>query len=228
MLNISFRAPGGFDVRMHGETVLITSTNQRLCRGRYILSARVPGQQIEVSDKQYYHRTLSLSNTQTEPSFCEQVRARDGRCVITGQVNLEAQYNEWTGFDAAHIVPLALSNIFNQLITHNQSLGVNSPQNGILLRTDIHQLWDSYCLAVNPNNGYRVQAFRPNSWYLHGKVLHPVCRRPNHSAAFVDDALLTWHYEQAVLCNMRGAGEPIFEHDFPPSSDMIGTILQGA
>lgn len=27
---------------------------------------------------------------------------------------------------------------------------------------------------------------------------------------------------------MRGAGEPIFEHDFPPGSDMIGTITREA
>ena len=26
---------------------------------------------------------------------------------------------------------------------------------------------------------------------------------------------------------MRGAGEPIFEHDFPPGSDMVGEILRG-
>ena len=26
---------------------------------------------------------------------------------------------------------------------------------------------------------------------------------------------------------MKGAGEPIFEHDFPPGSDMIGSILKG-
>ena len=26
---------------------------------------------------------------------------------------------------------------------------------------------------------------------------------------------------------MKGAGEPIFEHDFPPSSDIVGTILKG-
>ena len=24
---------------------------------------------------------------------------------------------------------------------------------------------------------------------------------------------------------MRGAGEPVFEHDFPPGSDMVGEIL---
>jgi hypothetical protein len=26
---------------------------------------------------------------------------------------------------------------------------------------------------------------------------------------------------------MRGAGEPVFEHDFPPGSDMMGDILRG-
>ena len=26
---------------------------------------------------------------------------------------------------------------------------------------------------------------------------------------------------------MRGAGQPVFEHDFPPGSDMVGEILAG-
>jgi len=26
---------------------------------------------------------------------------------------------------------------------------------------------------------------------------------------------------------MRGAGEPVFEHDFPPGSDIMGGILNG-
>ena len=41
------------------------------------------------------------------------------------------------------------------------------------------------------------------------------------------DELLKWHFRQAVLINMRGAGEPCFEHDFPPGSDIMGSILQG-
>ena len=39
--------------------------------------------------------------------------------------------------------------------------------------------------------------------------------------------LFRWHFRQAVLINMRGAGEPIFEHDFPPGSDIVGSILEG-
>ena len=41
------------------------------------------------------------------------------------------------------------------------------------------------------------------------------------------DELLRWHFRQTVLANMRGAGEPIFEHDFPPGSDIMGDIMRG-
>ena len=26
---------------------------------------------------------------------------------------------------------------------------------------------------------------------------------------------------------MKGVGEPVFEHDFPPGSDIVGSILEG-
>jgi hypothetical protein len=41
------------------------------------------------------------------------------------------------------------------------------------------------------------------------------------------DELLRWHFRQSVLANMRGTGEPIFEHNFPPGSDIVGDILGG-
>ena len=41
------------------------------------------------------------------------------------------------------------------------------------------------------------------------------------------DQLLSWHFRQAVLANVRGPGEPIFENDFPPGSDMTGQIRNG-
>jgi hypothetical protein len=30
------------------------------------------------------------------------------------------------------------------------------------------------------------------------------------------------------LTNIKGAGEPVFEHDFPPGSDIVGDILKGS
>jgi hypothetical protein len=41
------------------------------------------------------------------------------------------------------------------------------------------------------------------------------------------EQLLRWHFRQAVLVNVRGTGEPVLEHDFPPGSDMVGSILKG-
>jgi hypothetical protein len=81
------------------------------------------------------------------------------------------------------LTPLALDGLFQsqgfgQLTTFNNLAGINSPQNGILLDTRVHQEWDRYSIAVNPNNGYRVQSFRPGAWDLHGQVLRPVCRLP--------------------------------------------------
>ena len=29
------------------------------------------------------------------------------------------------------------------------------------------------------------------------------------------------------MTNIKGTGEPIFEHDFPPGSDIVGNILEG-
>ena len=46
-------------------------------------------------------------------------------------------------------------------------------------------------------------------------------------AKSLDQQLLRWHFRQAVLVNIKGAGEPVLEHDFPPGSDMIGSIMKG-
>ena len=41
------------------------------------------------------------------------------------------------------------------------------------------------------------------------------------------DQVLRWHFQQAVFANMGGAGEPLFESDFPPGMDMVGEIMAG-
>jgi hypothetical protein len=61
---------------------------------------------------------------------------------------------------------------------------------------------------------------------LDGRTLDPICRDPANPDR-VSDELLRWHFRQSVLANMRGAGEPIFENDFPPGTDMMGEIREG-
>lgn len=61
---------------------------------------------------------------------------------------------------------------------------------------------------------------------LDGKFLDPVCR-DSADPHRVSEQLLRWHFRQSVLANMRGAGEPTFEHDFPPGTDMMREIRDG-
>src|SRR5277367_6344653 len=93
-------------------------------------------------------------------SFCDAVRSRDLRCVITGQRASNAANGGWGGLQAAHIFPLAYEDHWNQsnysnLITippASETAGsINSVQNGLLLRNDIHDIFDSYDFSINPD-----------------------------------------------------------------------------
>lgn len=90
--------------------------------------------------------------------FCEAVRARDGKCVITGIVAMDADVGEWFGYHAAHIVPLAfeghwMAHNFQRWITIDSVKGgsINSVQNGLLLSSQIHELFDNYVLSISPD-----------------------------------------------------------------------------
>ena len=68
--------------------------------------------------------------------------------------------------------------------------------------------------------------FRVDDLGWDGRTLDPVCRDPEDPHR-VSDQLLRWHFRQSVLANMGGAGEPVFEHDFPPGTDMMAEIREG-
>lgn len=81
-------------------------------------------------------------------------------------------------------------------------------------------------LLIYLKKNYKITSFIPDDVGVDGRILDPVCRNPanpNHTS----DHLLCWHFRQSVLANMRGAGEPSFEHDFPPQSNMLKEILEG-
>jgi hypothetical protein len=93
-------------------------------------------------------------------SFSDAVRSRDGRCVITGRPAPDPANDNWSGLQAAHIYPLAYENIWTQsnypsLITippASAAAGsINSVQNGLILRNDIHNLFDGYHFSINPD-----------------------------------------------------------------------------
>ncbi|KAK9334297.1 hypothetical protein LIPSTDRAFT_145484 [Lipomyces starkeyi NRRL Y-11557] len=192
---------------------------------------------LAITDAPYYQRTSSamssLSSSGRVKSFPAAVRERDRRCVITGvaMTQRELVQQRWTRYEAAHIFPVALESIFQnynfgELVVLDERDGsVNSPQNGLLLQRNVHAMFDQYEISINPNDDYRVVCFLDDSLGLAGRQLDPVCRDPGHPN-HVNDKILFWHFQQAVLANMRAAGEPIFDEDIPPGSDM-DAILSG-
>jgi len=162
--------------------------------------------------------------------FRDAVRERDRRCVITGKRVLLPHLGRWRGFVATHIFPLAYEGHWNDhnygswitIPPANESHGsINSVQNGILLKTELHDFFD--CCDLD---NYKIVCFTPD--------LVDYCIAGSHlDKAFIDnplrppDNLLRWHFRQAVLVNLKGAGEPCFEIDFPPGSDVMGEIMRG-
>jgi hypothetical protein len=103
-------------------------------------------------------RTISQSTGSRVKSFRDTVRARDRGCVISGRKAAGAHVNYWGGFEAAHIFPLAYESYWNDndyrrwiTILPENGGAINSVQNGMLLRNDIHQLFDSYDLSIDPD-----------------------------------------------------------------------------
>ncbi|KAA8642529.1 HNH endonuclease signature motif containing protein [Aspergillus tanneri] len=212
----------------------ISRTSQPLTPGDYDICVS-DGDSIELSDEPFMRRLPSYSISGREVDFKNGVRARDGKCVFTGIVNPRAHLKKWAGWEASHIFPLEkesywVESNFNRWITNadsgNHSASIHSIQNGFLLQSHLHQLFDDYSISVNPDENYKITSFIPDVVGVDGRTLDPVCRDPadpNH----ISDHLLRWHFRQSVLGNMRGAGEPSFEHDFPSGSDMLKEIREG-
>ncbi|KAL0634243.1 hypothetical protein Q9L58_006861 [Maublancomyces gigas] len=188
---------------------------------------------ITVNNELWLVRTISVTSGTRLAAFRDAVRDRDRRCVITGRRVVSAR-GAWTGFEAAHIFPLAyerhwMEHNYGRWITippATESAGsINSVQNGMLLRADIHALFDSYTVSINPDDNHKIVCFRRDGKGIAGSHLD--------QQRFLDDPrrpvdqVLRWHFRQTVLANMRGAGEPVFETDFPPGSDMMGEIMEG-
>jgi hypothetical protein len=148
-------------------------------------------------------------------------------------VNIRAP-DRWTGFEAAHIFPLEKENLWIQwgysrwITDMDDTVGlskINSCQNGFLLSRNVHGDFDQYLLSVSPDDNYKVTVFDQDVFGIDGRTLDAVCRDPEDSNR-VSDELLRWHFRQSVLANMRGAGEPVFEHDFV-DKDMVKEISEG-
>ncbi|POR31258.1 Uncharacterized protein TPAR_08530, partial [Tolypocladium paradoxum] len=217
MLDILLVIERNFSLRDdHGGTV--PRDSQPLHPGNYAI---VTDGTLALIDEAPLLRTTTSRTPGTRTKvFTEQVRQRDQRCVITKTENPDARFGIWTSFEAAHIFPLAfegywIAQNFARWITLPPTRGgtINSVQNGLLLRSDMHQRFNTYSISINPNDNYKVVCFQSDIVGVAGTFLD---RRLLDDERRPVDELLRWHFRQAILTNMRGAGEPIFEHDFPP------------
>ena len=192
---------------------------------------------IQVTNEPWIPRSISHKPRSGDDRFCHEVRKRDGRCVISGLINPEGhiEANNWVGFEAAHIFPPEHQSLwtqcnYSQWATDTDDTPgtpkIDSCQNGFLLGTGTHQGFDQYLISVNPDDNYKIVVFDIDMFGLDGRILDPICRSPDDPHS-VSDGLLRWHFHQSILANVRGVGEPIFEHDFPQGTDMVGEIHAG-
>ncbi|KAK2810943.1 hypothetical protein FQN50_002534 [Emmonsiellopsis sp. PD_5] len=189
---------------------------------------------IHMNDEPWVARLITFSVSGRDNQFRSGVRARDRKCVVSGRVNTLIESNLWASFNAAHVFPLECENLWQELnygrwmTNMDDTAGlskINSTQNGLLMSSHFHDLFDQYLFSINPDDGYKIITFFPNDLNIDGRILDAVCRDPtdpNH----VSDELLRWHFRQSVLANMRGAGEPVFESDFPPGTDKMATLRE--
>jgi putative restriction endonuclease len=101
------------------------------------------------------------------------------RCAVTGEKTLPV-------LEAAHIKPYAL-------------LGPHRVSNGILLRSDLHKLFDLGYLTVTPELRLEVSPRLKTEWqngreyYAHHG--QPLCIQPTDPASQPSREFLTWHNE---------------------------------
>lgn len=102
---------------------------------------------------------ISHSITGRDDDFRAGLRARDGGCVVSDTYNTDAENGVWAGFQACHIWPLEnggewLAQGAYRWITDSDGIDhaakMNSLQNGMVMRADLHNLFDQYFLAINP------------------------------------------------------------------------------
>jgi len=100
----------------------------------------------------------SLETGTRDGSFCDAVRRRDRRCIISDDPVMFANAGRWMGYDACHIFPLAykgkwkelgLDKLFDPLIEEPDGYYINSIRNGILLRCDVHRYFDAYEVTID-------------------------------------------------------------------------------
>lgn len=102
--------------------------------------------------------------------------AYDRRCAVTGEKTLPV-------LEAAHIVPVGRG-------------GEHRVDNGLLLRSDLHKLFDLGYVTVTPAGDFRVSSKLRETW-MNGKIYYAMDRQtirmPSNSISQPSQQFLQWH-----------------------------------
>jgi len=98
------------------------------------------------------------------------------RCAVTGEKTLPV-------LEAAHIKPVSRG-------------GEHRVDNGLLLRSDLHKLFDLGYVTVTPEGNFRVSGKLKETW-MNGRIYYDLdrtmVRRPSREEQFPSRHLLEWH-----------------------------------
>ena len=140
------------------------------------------GQALPVvsEEKQRYGKAVLVEPRLGQGIFRIAVTDAYGRaCALTGEHSLP-------GLEAAHIKPFALG-------------GSHAVTNGVLLRSDIHRLFDRGYVTVTPDLRFEVSR-RLKEEFENGRTYYPLqgsrIRVPTTAVERPDPGLLAWHNEQ--------------------------------
>jgi len=157
------------------------------------LEAKIANNETEISDR--IHDFFSLEDIKDERKrstiscvirpeqrkFRESLlKAYNKRCAITNCDVEEA-------LEAAHIYP------------YNRGIQFNRASNGLLLRVDIHELFERYLLGIDPRTKKILIA--PNLVNSYGKLAGKRIYIPENPALRPSKKALEWHFNQCQWIN---------------------------
>jgi hypothetical protein len=149
------------------EPVAISVTSDRAPRRVYSRSpsssqiARDRNSLVKITKKPHHHVDRWLNFLLQQGYFRNAIRERDRTCAISGRT-FRSRHRTFNALQAAHIYPVSRLSEWNaqnyrRWISDTSSQhhigqsGLYSLQNGLLLKADIHQLWDSWVIGVDPD-----------------------------------------------------------------------------
>ncbi|PUU76588.1 hypothetical protein B9Z19DRAFT_1129576 [Tuber borchii] len=196
-----------FDLHRRSEQ-LVPRDNEPLQEGTYYTSMMGT---VTISDELVVTSMEAIDTGRRCRFFPDAVRQRDRGCAITGTVAELGHHGVWWSFEAAHIYPLAYQGHWDEknydrwvkiLPANGSDTKLNSIQNGILLRRDIHSHFDAYDVSINLDDHYGITCFSPALLGLNiaGRHLDQTFLDKKNRPT---DQILRWHFRQAVLVNMR-------------------------